>query len=90
MLLRPEKLLIGRPTQGDGGGLNKLSGTVSEAIYLGSGSKYEVRLADGSTAIVRAPLSDDNYAIGDSVELRFKAEDAKLLPDDSTADTTLT
>jgi putative spermidine/putrescine transport system ATP-binding protein len=90
MLLRPEKLSIRRPGQAVGAGLNTLSGTISEAIYLGSGSKYEVRLADGSLAIVRAQLSEENYAIGDTVALSFRPEDAKLLPDDIAADTTLT
>ena len=90
ILLRPEKLVIRRIGQDGQDGRNRLSGTVSEAIYLGSGSKYEVRLADGSTAIVRPPLSDQSYAIGDRVELCFRGEDAKLLADQSSADTTLT
>ena len=87
ILLRPEKLVVRRPGQDGGHEPNKLSGTITEAIYLGSGSKYEVGLADGSTAIVRSPLSEDSYAIGDAVELRFRGEDAKLLADESSADT---
>ena len=90
MLLRPEKLAIRRPGLERRDGDNRLSGTVSEAIYLGSGSKYEVSLRDGSTAIVRSPLTDESFAIGEAVELCFRGEDAKLLADDSTADTTLT
>ncbi|RUU94388.1 ABC transporter ATP-binding protein, partial [Mesorhizobium sp. M1A.F.Ca.IN.020.03.2.1] len=88
MLLRPEKLAIRRPGQADG--KNRLAGTIAEAIYLGSGSKYEVKLGDGSTAIVRSPLTGENFALGENVELCFDGADAKLLPDDSTADTTLT
>jgi putative spermidine/putrescine transport system ATP-binding protein len=90
ILLRPEKLAIRRPGQDGQDRHNRLSGTVSEAIYLGSGSKYEVSLADGSTAIVRSPLSEENYDIGDAVELSFRGEDAKLLADESSADTMLT
>jgi len=65
-------------------------GTIAEAIYLGSGSKYEVRLADGSVAIVRSPLTGDSFGLGDKVELCFDGADAKLLADDSSADATLT
>ncbi|RWG24753.1 MAG: TOBE domain-containing protein, partial [Mesorhizobium sp.] len=75
---------------GQADGKNRLAGTIAEAIYLGSGSKYEVKLGDGSTAIVRSPLTGENFALGENVELCFDGADAKLLPDDSTADTTLT
>ena len=90
MLLRPEKLAIRRPGQSAAGAANRLPGTIAEAIYLGSGSKYEVRLADGSTAIVRSPLTGDSFGLGETVELCFDGADAKLLADDSTADATLT
>jgi putative spermidine/putrescine transport system ATP-binding protein len=90
MLLRPEKLAIRRPGQSAAGATNRLSGTIAEAIYLGSESKYEVRLADGSAAIVRSPLTGESFGLGDKVELCFDGTDAKLLTDDSTADTTLT
>ncbi|MBS3650251.1 ABC transporter ATP-binding protein [Pseudaminobacter sp. 19-2017] len=91
LLLRPEKLALRRRGNGQGeSGLNRLSGTVTEAIYLGSGSKYEVRLKDGSTAIVRSPLGEQSFDIGEAVEVTFAGADAKLLADDSTADQTLT
>ncbi|WP_181706472.1 ABC transporter ATP-binding protein [Chthonobacter rhizosphaerae] len=91
MLIRPEKLrLQRRSATGAGDGLNRLAGRISEVIYLGSGSKYEVELADGSTAIVRSPLGDESFAIGDPVDLLFSPADAKLLADDRSADTTLT
>jgi putative spermidine/putrescine transport system ATP-binding protein len=90
MLIRPEKLAIRRREDAVPSGANCLSGTVSEAIYLGSGSKYEVRLGDGSTAIVRSPLTGENFAIGDAVVLCFDGADVKLLADDSSADATMT
>lgn len=90
MLLRPEKLAIRRPGQDAANGANRLLGTIAEAIYFGSGSKYEVKLADGSTAIVRSPLTGDSFGLGEPVELCFDGADAKLLADDSAADTTLT
>uniref|UniRef100_UPI001C2F454A TOBE domain-containing protein n=1 Tax=Mesorhizobium sp. GbtcB19 TaxID=2824764 RepID=UPI001C2F454A len=76
-----------RPGQ-DATGTNRLAGTVAEAIYLGPGAKYEVKPADASTAIVRWPLAGESFGPGDKVELCFDGADAKLLPDDSTADTT--
>ncbi|RWM41957.1 ABC transporter ATP-binding protein [Mesorhizobium sp.] len=90
MLLRPEKLSIRRPGQAAAAAANRLSGTIAEAIYLGSGSKYEVKLGDGAMAIVRSPLTGESFALGEKVVLCFDGADAKLLPDDSTADTTLT
>jgi putative spermidine/putrescine transport system ATP-binding protein len=89
MLLRPEKLSIRRPGQA-AAGQNRLSGKIAEAIYLGSGSKYEVALGDGSLAIVRSSLTDESFRIGEQVEVWFDGADVKLLADDATADTTLT
>ncbi|MER9166526.1 ABC transporter ATP-binding protein [Mesorhizobium australicum] len=89
MLLRPEKLALARPGAG-GDGRNRLTGRIGEAIYLGSGSKYEVDLADGSKAIVRSTLEADSFAIGDEVEVLFAGADVKLLADDDKADLTLT
>ncbi|MQT14890.1 ABC transporter ATP-binding protein [Segnochrobactrum spirostomi] len=89
MLLRPEKLALakaGAPADGR----NRLSGTIGEAIYLGAGWKHEVRLADGSTAIVRSSLSAETFEIGEPVVVTFAEEDVKLLPDDARADLTLT
>jgi putative spermidine/putrescine transport system ATP-binding protein len=90
MLLRPEKLGLARRDAPVEDGHNRLAGRVSEAIYLGSGSKYEVALRDGSKAIVRSTLDADSFAIGDEVDLVFSGADAKLLPDDARADLTLT
>ncbi|MBZ9806724.1 MULTISPECIES: ABC transporter ATP-binding protein [unclassified Mesorhizobium] len=89
MLLRPEKLALVR-RGGGGDGRNRLAGRIGEAIYLGSGSKYEVELADGSKAIVRSTLDADTFAIGDEVDVLFASGDVKLLADDDKADLTLT
>ncbi|MCA0059980.1 MULTISPECIES: ABC transporter ATP-binding protein [unclassified Mesorhizobium] len=89
MLLRPEKLALAR-RGGGGDGRNRLAGRIGEAIYLGSGSKYEVELADGSKAIVRSTLEADTFAIGDEVDVLFAGGDVKLLADDDKADLTLT
>ncbi|GLS31207.1 putative spermidine/putrescine transport system ATP-binding protein [Mesorhizobium albiziae] len=89
MLLRPEKLALARRGAADGG-RNRLAGRVGEAIYLGSGSKYEVLLADGSKAIVRSALEAESFAIGDEVDVFFAGSDVKLLAEDDKADLTLT
>jgi putative spermidine/putrescine transport system ATP-binding protein len=89
MLLRPEKLSLARRGKG-GQDRNTLPGRIGEAIYLGSGSKYEVVLADSSKAIVRSTLDAETFAIGDEVDLMFAGSDVKLLADDENADFTLT
>jgi putative spermidine/putrescine transport system ATP-binding protein len=90
VLLRPEKLSLARTNTPAAAGQNSLTGQVSEAIYLGSGSKYQVTLGDGSVAIVRATLEATPFSIGDTVDLRWSVVDAKLLADDDRADMTMT
>jgi len=90
ILLRPEKLSLAPGNKPRADSQNSLTGNVSEAIYLGSGSKYQVTLRDGSVAIVRAPLEAQQFAIGDEVDLRWHISDCKLLADDERADLTLT
>lgn len=89
-MLRPEKLAIAACKTPLADGQNSLIGRISEAIYLGSASKYQVTLRDGSVAVVRAPLEAQQHLIGDEVELRWSISDAKLLADDDRADLTLT
>ncbi|MBL0371232.1 ABC transporter ATP-binding protein [Rhizobium sp. KVB221] len=90
MLLRPEKLLLRKPGTAVPSGNNRLRGRVNEAIYLGSGSKYEVTLKDGSAAIIRSSLEEPGFSIGEEVDVTFSAHDIKLLADDGRADINLT
>ncbi len=90
MLVRPERAVLKRPGAEVLAGENRLTGTVTEAIYLGSGSKYELRLADGTIAVVRSPLGALDFAIGDAADVAFAPADLILLPDDASADVTLT
>jgi putative spermidine/putrescine transport system ATP-binding protein len=90
VLLRPEKLSLASTKSPPAAGQNSLTGQVSEAIYLGSGSKYQVTLGDGSVAIVRSSLEATPFSIGDAVDLRWSVVDAKLLADDDRADMTMT
>ena len=85
MLLRPEKLSLAQAGKGRTSiDRNTLPGRIGEAIYLGSGSKYEVVLADTSKAIVRSTLDAETFAIGDEVDLVFAGSDVKLLADEKT------
>ena len=90
VLLRPEKLSLASANAPLADGQNSLTCQVSEAIYLGSGSKYQVTLRDGSVAVVRASLEAKPFSIGDTVDLRWSTVDAKLLADDDRADMTMT
>ncbi|WP_337182814.1 ABC transporter ATP-binding protein [Shinella sp.] len=90
ILLRPERVALKRPGADAAPGENRLSGTVTEAIYLGSGSKYEAKLKDGTVAVVRSPLGAADFSIGDAVDIVFTQADLILLPDDASADVTLT
>jgi putative spermidine/putrescine transport system ATP-binding protein len=90
ILIRPERAALKRPGADIVSGENRLSGTIEEAIYLGSGSKYEVRLKDGSPAVVRSPLGAPDFSLGEAVDVTFAPADLILLPDDASADVTLT
>jgi putative spermidine/putrescine transport system ATP-binding protein len=85
LLVRPEKITLRRPGAALTPGANRLTGTVSEAIYLGSGVKYEVTLADGTRGVARMALTDAPFALGDSVEVTWMKQDARLLPDDGSS-----
>ncbi len=85
LLVRPEKITLVREDAAADPALNQLSGRVGEAIYLGSGVKYEVTLADGSRGVVRMALTDRPFALGEPVRMRWRKEDARLLPDDGSS-----
>jgi putative spermidine/putrescine transport system ATP-binding protein len=90
ILLRPERLSLAAAAALPAEGCNGLAGRVSEAIYLGSGSKYQVALRDGSVAVVRTPPEASPFAIGDEVSLSWPIAACKLLADDDRAELTLT
>lgn len=90
ILVRPEQMTMATPGTGPESGYNRLRGRVKEAIYLGSGSKYQVQLGDGTVAAVRAPLSGQDFRIDDDVDVAWPIEASKLLADDAHADFTLT
>jgi putative spermidine/putrescine transport system ATP-binding protein len=76
--LRPERLDIVAPDAASPH-TNRLRATITEAIYLGAGSKYELRLADGCSATVRLGLDRPTWDIGADVDVVFSPQDVKVL-----------
>jgi putative spermidine/putrescine transport system ATP-binding protein len=70
--LRPESIELG-----EGGGANRLRGTVEDASFLGSIVRIRVRLADGETSISLDTFNDPNLtppAIEEIVTVSFPPE----------------
>ena len=56
--VRPERVALA-PAQAAGAGLE---GIIVEQVFLGTGRKYVVRLADGTEIVVLRPISDPPFA----------------------------
>lgn len=82
LVLRPEQLRVASKADEVPGGAVTVPVKVVQNIYLGSGHKYELRLADGSTGIVRTPLSESNeLRPGDDALVYWSDQDGVLLED---------
>ncbi|MBF8188592.1 ABC transporter ATP-binding protein [Nonomuraea sp. K274] len=91
LVVRPERLAVREADFSPGPGWNALPATVTGEIYLGSSRKLELRLPDGSAALVReqaGSLSDAHG--GDEVTLTWRVADSVLLPDSPDAEVVLT
>ena len=79
ILVRPES--IGMLEAGQTAG-NMLEGRVHETIFLGSATRYLVRLADGTDIVVKQPSSSGSpgCASGDLVRIGWEAESTIPLP----------
>ena len=74
LAVRPEKILL-KPGQ---------LGTVSQTVYVGTDTNYEVRLSDGSRINVRQQNAADGHAqftVGDGVVLDVPPGAARMLQD---------
>jgi putative spermidine/putrescine transport system ATP-binding protein len=83
LVVRPERSRIldpGEPAPPDS---NLVDATVDAVLYLGSESKYELRLADGQAATVRTPRdrAARSWDRGDAVRLAWAVDDGVLLAD---------
>ncbi|MGH6931769.1 MAG: ABC transporter ATP-binding protein [Dongiaceae bacterium] len=75
LAVRPEKIML------KAGGAD---GTVTEAVYVGTDTNYEVRLADDSRLNVRVQNSMDGgsqFDVGDKVGIEIPAGAARMLVD---------
>jgi spermidine/putrescine ABC transporter ATP-binding subunit len=81
--VRPEKVQVSRRLPA--GSANLTGGTVDEVIYLGTGVKLLVKLAQGAlvTAVVPTPLPEGvaGVARGDAVDVAFSPAQAVVLAD---------
>ncbi|MFL5751198.1 MAG: ABC transporter ATP-binding protein [Chloroflexota bacterium] len=83
LVVRPERTRILDPDMPAPPEANIVDATVDAVLYLGSESKYELRLADGQAASVRTPMdrAARSFEQGDAVRLAWAVEDAVLLAD---------
>ncbi|MEU7864126.1 ABC transporter ATP-binding protein [Nonomuraea sp. NPDC049141] len=91
LVVRPERLAVRQADHSPETGWNALPATVTSEIYLGSSRKLELRLPDGSPALVReqaGSLSDARR--GDEVTLTWRVSDSVLLADESDVEAVLT
>ncbi|MEV4355513.1 ABC transporter ATP-binding protein [Nonomuraea sp. NPDC003707] len=91
LVVRPERLAVREAGFSPDSEWNALPATVTGEIYLGSSRKLELRLPDGSSALVReqaGSLSDARG--GDEVTLTWRVADSVLLPDSPDVEAVLT
>jgi ABC-type Fe3+/spermidine/putrescine transport system ATPase subunit len=83
LVVRPERTRILDPDEPPPPDANVLDATVDAVLYLGSESKYGLRLADGQTAAVREPSAraGRSWEHGDSVRVAWAVDDGVLLAD---------
>ncbi|WP_125610203.1 ABC transporter ATP-binding protein [Specibacter cremeus] len=89
LVLRPEQLRVAESRADAPAGSAAVPVQVIQNIYLGSGHKYELRLPDGSTGIVRTPLTErTSLRPGDSAYVHWPAHQGVLLEDNDLVSTT--
>ena len=84
LVVRPERMRIGGPTDKPPSGSNGVEATVSAVLYLGSDRKYELALPDGERAVVRQQLGggERDWRQGDRVTLSWPVESGVLVADE--------
>ncbi len=83
LAIRPEKLRLAQVEPHNGKPL--LAGTLAQAMYLGTDTRFVVRIETGDELVVRAQNQNSNHlfhlTVGDPVQVQFTAEDARILTD---------
>jgi spermidine/putrescine transport system ATP-binding protein len=81
--VRPEVLeLIPRPAEdpaADAAAACWLLGTVEQSAYLGTSISYQVRMDAGQRVVASVPRTQDRYAAGTPVVIRWRSEDTLVL-----------
>ncbi len=77
LVIRPEKMLIGK----DLGDEKRMTGKITDIIYLGNGVKYVALLDDQISVKILQQVTDKTeiYPVGSEVEIGWSDEAAKLL-----------
>jgi putative spermidine/putrescine transport system ATP-binding protein len=81
--VRPERTLLCGPGEVRPPAENRVTGTISETVYLGRSRKYVVSAAGTDVTVVQQICSGPEpvFSIGDSVEVHWRVEDATAVPD---------
>ncbi|PVA11760.1 spermidine/putrescine ABC transporter [Pelagivirga sediminicola] len=85
ILLRPETVSVHGAASDAPEGANRLTGTVTEALYLGSGVKYEVTIPGGTVISARMANAERLLTIGEEATVAWQPQDSILLADDGSA-----
>ncbi len=89
LVLRPEDIQLAHREDEIPAGRQYCPVTVKQNIYLGSGRKFELELADGTVGIVRGSLAQGSgLEVGDPAFAYWHPERGSLLPDTGTQSTT--
>ena len=83
LAIRPEKIWLVRPEDGDSDTLVSIPGTISDTIYIGTDTRYQVALPTGDKIFVRVQnLGQDSDAVfenGDTVSVQWSVNNAQVL-----------
>lgn len=82
LAIRPEKLRLEQSAHRTE--FPQLTGTLEQAMYLGTDTRFVVRMETGESLVVREQNQMTNEfrpTIGDAVQVQFTAEDARILTD---------
>ncbi|MBI3244394.1 MAG: ABC transporter ATP-binding protein [Chloroflexi bacterium] len=78
LAVRPEKVSLAPLDEA-----NALNGTVQEVIYIGTDTRYVVRLASGETVVARIQNANGSGSneprVGDAVKVYWKQKDGRVL-----------
>ncbi|MHB2263632.1 ABC transporter ATP-binding protein [Aliihoeflea sp. PC F10.4] len=85
LLLRPEDVTVKPIGSTETAFDNILKGRVRELIYVGSATKFEIVLADGTVMLARGRSQDSGIAHGDEVEICWSASSGSILRDEADA-----